>query len=141
MGYYTTYNLKVKTTNETIKLSEKEILKELKSEITPEREAELLIMLRDKKPTSDEIIKLFREECEDASYALDEDGSCYESCKWYDHEVQLKAFSKKHPEVLFKLKGEGEESGNLWIKYFKNGKMQVAEAKIIFEEYNESKLK
>jgi hypothetical protein len=119
MGYYTTYNLKVKTKNQS-KLTEKEILTELKSNISPDREIELLKALRDKTPSSSEIIEEFINEFEDAAYALDKDGSCYELCKWYEHEEELRKFSKKHPEAIFKLKGEGEESGDIWIKYFKN---------------------
>jgi hypothetical protein len=44
------------------------------------------------------------------------------------------------PTVLFTLKGEGEESGDMWFKYFKNGKMQVAMARIEFDSFNEGKL-
>lgn len=144
MGYCTTYNLKIKTgneKNEQPKLSEKEILTELKTEITPERETELLSMLRNKTPNSMELINLLRAKYEEAAHALNENGSAEESCKWYEHEENLREFSKGYPEAIFKLKGEGEEAGDLWIKYFKNGKMQLAEAKITFEEYNESKLK
>jgi hypothetical protein len=53
----------------------------------------------------------------------------------------MRAFSKIYPNTLFKLKGEGEEAGDVWIKYFKNGKMQSCPAKITFEEYDENKLK
>ena len=74
-------------------------------------------------------------------YALTEDGDTRESCKWYDHEEDLKVFSKKYPNVLFKLKGEGEEFGDIWIKYFKDGKCQVAKAIMTFPDFDESKLK
>lgn len=87
-----------------------------------------------------EIIEQFREECEYANHALQKDGSCSDECKWYDHEKELLAFSKKHPDCLFKLHGEGEESGDIWFKYIKNGKMQVARARIEYDEFDPDKL-
>jgi len=68
---------------------------------------------------------------EDASYAIDENGDTEESCKWYDHADDLKSFSKKYPDTIFKLSGEGEDSGDIWSKYFKNGKVQFEKAKIV----------
>jgi hypothetical protein len=87
-----------------------------------------------------EIIEQFRKENEYAAHALEEDGSCADECKWYDHEKELKAFSKKHPNLVFTLKGEGEESGDMWYKYFKGGKMQRAKAIITYEDYDPAKL-
>ncbi len=63
-----------------------------------------------------------------------------ESLKWYGHEDDMKAFSKKHPSVVFRLEGEGEESGDIWVKYFKNGEMQKCKAKIVIDDYDENKL-
>lgn len=60
--------------------------------------------------------------------------------KWYEHEEEMKDISKKFPAAIFKLSGEGENAGDLWIKYFKNGKMQECPGQIIYEEYNEKKL-
>ena len=53
-------------------------------------------------------------------------------CKWYEHEEEMKALSKEHPHVLFILDGEGEESGDIWRKYFRAGKMFRADAVISF---------
>ena len=38
------------------------------------------------------------------------------------------------------LKGEGVDPGDIWQRYFKNGKTQLCEAKISFDEYDENKL-
>lgn len=54
-----------------------------------------------------------------------------DTIKWYAHEADMKVFSKKYPEVVFVLEGKGEEPGDLWKKYFKNGKMQAAYAEIV----------
>lgn len=63
-----------------------------------------------------------------------------DSCKWYTHEQDMKELSKIYPETTFLLEGEGEESGDIWRKYFKNGKMQVCKAEIVFHAFDESKL-
>jgi hypothetical protein len=63
-----------------------------------------------------------------------------DSCKWYGNEKDMKVVSKAFPDIVFKLQGEGEEPGDMWIKYFKNGKMQKCHAKIEYDPYDESKL-
>ena len=60
--------------------------------------------------------------------------------KWYNFEEDIRAYSKNHPNTVFELSGEGEESGDLWKAYFQNGKMQMCRAKIIYDEFDESKL-
>jgi hypothetical protein len=87
------------------------------------------------------LIETFRKENEDANYALNEEGYTLEYCKWYNHEEDLKTFSAKYPEVLFILEGEGEEPGDMWKKYFQNGKCQTATAQITFEKFNPDKLR
>ena len=87
------------------------------------------------------LIPKLREVVEEADYALDEEGGTESTCKWYDHENDLKGFSKICAGTLFTLHGEGEESGDIWVKYFKDGKMQECPARITFDEYDESKLK
>lgn len=91
--------------------------------------------------TESDLIPEFLAECKNASYAIDAKGNPEEETKWYEHEKDLMSFSKRHPEALFILSGEGEESGDIWLKYFKNGLMQTAKAIISFESYNETKLK
>jgi len=86
------------------------------------------------------LIEDFREKYESAKFAINENGESRDSTKWYDNEKDLRAFSKKHPTTLFELSGEGEDSGDQWKKYFKNGKMQTCRAAITFEPFNESKL-
>jgi hypothetical protein len=77
---------------------------------------------------------------EETFYGLEYDGSPTQEVKWYSHEEDMRKASERYPDLVFKLSGEGEESGDVWIKYFKNGKMQSCPAKITFDEYDESKL-
>lgn len=89
--------------------------------------------------TKKTLAKIIREN-EEMSYALEEDGSTAESCKWYDCDTDMLRISLKYPEVLFILSGTGEESGDIWRTYFKNGKMQHARAMIAFESYDPEKM-
>ena len=64
-------------------------------------------------------------EINNSDFPLQDDGDgmwCpYDACKWYDHADDISALSKKYPEVLFELYGEGEEAGDLWKKFFLEG--------------------
>jgi len=88
----------------------------------------------------DSLIPKLREECEDAEWAIDDEGYCEESCKWYSHEEDIRRFSKNNPGVLFKLSGEGEEVGDLWVAYFKDGLMQMCQAEIVYPPFDKTKL-
>lgn len=61
--------------------------------------------------------------------------------KWYSHEQDMLAFSKRFPTVLFTLVGEGEENEDMWRKYFRDGKAQFAKARVEFEDFDPKKLK
>lgn len=39
-------------------------------------------------------------------------GDSSDSTKWYDHEKEMIEISKRYPNVLFTLHGEGEEAGD-----------------------------
>jgi hypothetical protein len=86
------------------------------------------------------LISQLREENSNAQVALAEDGYPAAHLKWYEHEEELKEFSKKYPNLVLHLSVEGEENGDMSQKYFKNGKMQVCHAKIEFDDYDENKL-
>lgn len=73
-------------------------------------------------------------------YAIDEAGEYVNSVKWDEHEEDMLKLSVEFPDVIFILKGEGEEAGDIWYKCFKSGKIQRAPGKITFDEYDESKL-
>lgn len=99
---------------------------------------EIHLMVNAKAKLEDELIN-FLENTDASGYPWIEflDGN-QDDCKWYEHERDMKELSEKFPTILFTLKGEGEESGDIWIKYFKYGKMQICDAQIVFEPYNEA---
>jgi len=71
----------------------------------------------------------------DDMYGVDEDGDTTDACKWYEHDVAMQAFSKAFPTTVFKLHGEGEESGDLWEKYYYGGKLLFnATVKMTFDQ-------
>ena len=100
---------------------------------------DLMGMAIDEKPET--IIREFLEDYDDVSYAIDVNGDSEDATKWYDHEDDLKVFSQNYPKVIFILTGEGEKAGDLWKKYFLNGKCQKVEATITYEGFDQSKLK
>lgn len=60
--------------------------------------------------------------------------------KWYNYRENMIEHSLKYPDITFKLSGEGEETGDLWREYYKNGKYQRCEAVIVYADFDESKL-
>ena len=60
--------------------------------------------------------------------------------KWYKHDEDMKLLSKKHPDILFELYGNGEEDGDMWKAYYKNGKSYVVRAIISYPEFDEKLL-
>lgn len=44
--------------------------------------------------------------------------------KWYEHESDMLAVSERHPFLLFVLRGDGEEAGDVWVKFFRAGKVE-----------------
>ena len=56
--------------------------------------------------------------------------------KWYDYAKDMKKLSDQYPSVLFGLSGEGEEPGDLWKLWARNGKVIIAKARITFDTPN-----
>lgn len=73
-------------------------------------------------------------------YAIDKNGEMRDSCKWYEHDAELSALSTLYPDVMFLLKGEGEENGDMWHLYVKNGKSVLKTAKVVIDPLWEGEL-
>lgn len=80
-------------------------------------------------------------------YWKDSDPDCiedvigYEEMKWYDHEEDILEISKQFPDITFCLHGEGEDRGDVWNKYFKNGRRAIYYASFVLKEFNPKDLK
>lgn len=65
----------------------------------------------------------------DAVWYSENDGECSlfggEGAKWYDHEIEMIESSKNHPDTVFVLDGMGEDSGDVWRKFYFNGRSLV----------------
>lgn len=61
--------------------------------------------------------------------------------KWYDWKEHCLQVSKDFPNLVINIEGEGEESGDHWKAYIKDGKIQICKAVVTFEDFDEGKLK
>ena len=92
---------------------------------------------------STEILKVFLDEVPYGRY-FEFFGKALKSLdciKWYEHDEDMLAFSKKYPDIVFVLYGAGEESSDLWKEYYQNGKRQYAPVELSFPEFDPGKLK
>ena len=64
-----------------------------------------------------------------------------DSIKWYNCDKDMLKYSKLYPDTVFEITGYGEEQEDIWKAYYKDGKEQKTVAKIIFDDYDEFKLK
>ena len=63
-----------------------------------------------------------------------------DGCKWYECNEDMITISKKFPNVLFQLDGNGEEDGDLWRNFFLNGNVQCTQVDIVYEEFDINKM-
>lgn len=63
-----------------------------------------------------------------------------EDMRWYEHEKDMVKLSSLFPEYLFTLDGEGEESADIWRKFFKNNKTYSWYLDYELPEFDENKL-
>ena len=74
------------------------------------------------------------DEIEEELYKINGYNNHFAEHKWYEHEDDLKKVSLKFPDAIIVVDGVGEEPDDIWRKWFYNGHMKCAQAKIIFEE-------
>ena len=121
MGYYTYFWLDPPRPTKNCALSDKEIAKRLVTGLLATEywegneclKAELEAL--DKLPDADVLARV----TDDLNYG----GMLSDSIKWYDHEDHMSDISAAIPDVYFILNGDGEDSDDLWRKYFFNGRI------------------
>jgi hypothetical protein len=58
-----------------------------------------------------------------------------DAIKWYDHSSHMKTLAVKYPDLVFTLKGEGEEAGDIWRQFFKGDQLSEKQhAEFVFHE-------
>lgn len=76
---------------------------------------------------TDKVLKeLFKEFKNDLNCDREDEFIRYKEAtvEWYYLEDDLKEFSKKFPNELIKVSGRGEDSEDVWVCYFQNGKIK-----------------
>lgn len=71
--------------------------------------------------------------------------SCFDlgwwaNTKWYDWEKDMALLSKRFPDFLFLLNGNGEEEDDIWGVYFLNGRIMRDARKIITKPFTVEEL-
>jgi hypothetical protein len=66
-----------------------------------------------------------------------------DSIKWYNIDDDMIEYSKRHPELLFLIERDGEETEDYSKEHYKNGKSLSCQGimSIVYEEFDESKMK
>lgn len=88
-----------------------------------------------------EIIDKLRSKYEGAYYALTDKGEAENEYTWSKQDEHMCKFSLQYPDIMFSISGEGQQTNDTWITYYKNGKMQHCPAIVTYDDYDESKLK
>lgn len=126
MGYYTKHDLKIETEIDLKKLEEIEryiLDKDLNWEINSLNGKNTFTCINEELLESGE-----------SEYFSDE------PTKWYRNLDDMKEMSLNFKDIIFRLDGKGEESGDIWRAYYLNGKEQYIQAKLVFDEFDERKM-
>ena len=118
MGYYTNYYLTAKGYPNPMTKGDAETLAE------------------DIRNSTDLEYVSFHKNMGDYGYAIEADAEA----KWYECEDDMYKLSKRWPGVLFDLRGDGEESEDLWEHYWLNGEVQKDGIVIQTNRFERSKL-
>ena len=128
MGYYTNYSMSIYKNDENI--TTYDIVNTIKNLM--EKEKGMFY------PFENEIKRMCDDEDNKKFYDIDLDS--YQT-KWYEYAEDMCKLSSCFPSVIFQLDGEGEENGDLWTAWYKNGKQVIHCAEIIIKPLDEKEFK
>jgi non-canonical (house-cleaning) NTP pyrophosphatase len=72
-----------------------------------------------------------------SGYGESENGT-YSDIKWYSWEEHIKAVSFEFPDRIIMISGEGEEQGDVWEAYARNGKLKILKAEVTIPKFDEN---
>ena len=58
----------------------------------------------------------------------------FDTQKWYAHPEDMTLISSLFPDMTFRLRGDGEEWDDRWEEYYKNGKSEHCEGRMVYDE-------
>lgn len=128
MGYYTRHQVQVHSYGES-KITDKQIIDKIME--YNKQDSDYFY------PIADAIENEYGDD-----YFDDTQGGMYidtEETKWYDSHEEMLMLSKDFPEITFKVHGDGEEAGDSWDMYYRNGKS--CEYRPIMPPFNPKDLK
>jgi hypothetical protein len=89
-------------------------------------------------PDSEKIMDDLLENNEDARRSLNGDN---DPQHWYNHEEDLKEFSKKYPDAFFQMECVSENGGDQqWMVYAQNGKSYYDNVILTYPDFDDSKM-
>lgn len=74
-----------------------------------------------------------------SGYCFDEYSSekrLFLNAKWYNWDVNMTEISRKFPNSLFQVDGEGEEGHDIWRCFFRNGRCESIKVEVKYSESN-----
>jgi hypothetical protein len=89
-------------------------------------------------PFEDEIKDLAEDEDNKKFYDITLES---DEVKWYEHAEDMCKLSEALPSVIFQLEGEGEENGDLWKAWYKDGRQVIHQAEIVIKPLDENEFK
>ena len=131
MGYTTEYNLDWNPMREYA--GQRACQHEFSSKFCPECGASSEVF------DLDNVVAKYIEDHEDMPDALNRNGESEGPCHWRSYEEDMIAMSQAIPHVTFTLTGKGEDSDDIWVEYYRDGKMQRHKLALVLTPIDETK--